>query len=72
MLVSATSHLGHRRRSLRLPSEGGACLQFTMHVSVGWIEKAVGLAYHEAREPDFRAQRCGYGNACSHQRLDHL
>lgn len=35
MLVSATSHLGHRRRSLRLPSEGGACLQFTIHVSVG-------------------------------------
>jgi hypothetical protein len=72
MRASATSHWGHRHRSLRLPSEGGACLRFSMMSAWGWIGKAAGLAYHVARELDFRAQQCGCGNACSHQRLDHL
>jgi hypothetical protein len=39
MLASATSHLGHHRRSLRLPSVGGACLQSRMMSAWGGVRR---------------------------------
>ena len=44
MHASATSHSGHHRRGLHLPSEGGACLRFDMHVSMRVCEECLVLA----------------------------